>query len=116
MEANENRETTETDAGGEQSGTSADTQAFVETMGAAFEDVFEFGPTVETSSRSIDDDVAAARRTAIGDQEQAAVVSATVSESNKEETTTPQTVVSERSVDEVLDTLEEQSDPPWSSR
>jgi hypothetical protein len=124
MDSEENGDTSDPDVGDSGVAVDSDTNAFVETMSEAFEDVFEFGPTVDTSSRPIDDEVAAARQTDPGSPDETApttadestsalAVSGASAEAVDGRDERPRTVVSDRGVDEVFDTLDEHSDPPW---
>jgi hypothetical protein len=95
---------------------SSRTRAFAKALGEAFDEVHESGPTVETSSRSIEDDVAAARLAELADGESTEGAAATpTSDPDELDVTgdTPRKVVSSRGVDEVFDTIAEQSSPPW---
>lgn len=124
MDSNVDRSRNDADTRGGEMSADSNSDAFVETMSEAFDDVFEFGPTVETSSRPIDQEVAAARETQAGatddavtastdDSVSAVAISGGSTDESEGQKDRPRTIVSERGVEEVFDTLEEHSDPPW---
>jgi len=116
-------------AGGGGGSASSGRESFAETVGAAFEAVHDSGPTVETSSRNIDREVAAAQFVELTADEQPTDATDSMPKTSGEPTRTsdtastpddpeqaasgPRKTVSSRSVDEIFDQLEEDSDPPW---